>query len=175
MTIEANIRAYLLLAAPGAQVKQAPYEGERPAGDYLTYQIINVLENQNGWKTTYAAGKDTLRTSAVITVSVNAYAPKGYQYLSNAKALGSAWEGRQALTNGGIALAFMQGGGTGNLTGLGDTGFRSRYQCDLMFHADLTHERTRSLIAQWALTGQFSAADGSFVVPSSVDWVRPND
>lgn len=173
MTIEANIRAYLLLAAPGAQVKQAPYEGDRPAGDYLTYQIINVLENQNGWRVDYADGVDTLRTSAVITVSVNAYAPKGYQYLSNAKALGSAWEGRMALKADDIALAFMQGGGTGNLTGLGDTGFRSRYQCDLMFHADLTHERTRSLIDQWALTGQFSAADGSFAVPSSVDWVRP--
>lgn len=174
MTIEANIRAYLLLAAPSAQVKQAPYEGDRPAGDYLTYQIINVLENQNGWKTTYAAGKDTLRTSAVITVSVNAYASKGYQYLSNAKALGSAWEGREALRKDGIALAFMQGGGTNNLTGLGDTGFRSRFQCDLMFHADLTHERTRSLIDEWHLTGEFKAGDG-FVVPSSVDWVRPND
>ena len=174
MTIEANIRAYLLLAAPVAQVKQAPYEGGRKSGDYLTYQIINVLENQNGWKTTYAAGKDTLRTSAVITVSVNAYAAKGYQYLSNAKALGSAWEGREALRKDGIALAFMQGGNTSNLTGLGDTGFRSRYQCDLMFHADLTHERTRSLIAQWALTGEFKVDDAVFV-PSSVDWVRPND
>lgn len=172
MTIEANILSYLKLAAPGAQVKQAPYEGDRPAGNYLTYQIISVLENQNGWKTTYAAGKDTLRTSAVITVSVNAYAPKGYQYLSNAKALGSAWEGREALRKDGIALAFMQGGGTGNLTGLGDTGFRSRYQCDLMFHADLTHERTRSLIDQWALTGVFNTADVD-QVPSSVDWVRP--
>lgn len=172
MTIEANILSYLKLAAPGAQVKQAPYEGDRPAGDYLTYQIINVLENQNGWKTTYAAGKDTLRTSAVITVSVNAYAAKGYQYLSNAKALGSAWEGRMALRKDGIALAFMQGGGTGNLTGLGDTGFRSRYQCDLMFHADLTHERTRSLIDEWALTGVFNTADVD-QVPSSVDWVRP--
>ena len=134
-----------------------------------------MLENQDGWKTTYTAGKDTLRTSAVITVSVNAYAPKGYQYLSNAKALGSAWEGREALRKDGIALAFMQGDNTSNLTGLGDTGFRSRYQCDLMFHADLTHERTRSLIDEWHLKGQFSAADGSFVVPSSVDWVRPND
>lgn len=172
MTIEANIRAYLLLAAPGAQIKQAPYEGDRPAGNYLTYQIINVLENQSGWKTTYAAGKDTLRTSAVITVSVNAYAAKGYQYLSNAKALGSAWEGREALRKDGIALAFMQGGGTSNLTGLGDTGYRSRYQCDLMFHADLTHERTRYLIDEWHLTGEFKAGDG-FVVPSSVDWVRP--
>ena len=173
MTIEASIRAYLLLAAPGAEVKQAPYEeGDRPAGDYLTYKIINVLENQNGWRVDYADGVDTLRTSAVITVSVNAYAPKGYQYLSNAKALGSAWEGRMALKAGDIALSFKEGGGTGNLTGLGDTGFRSRYQCDLMFHADLTHERTRSLIDQWALTGEFKV-DDTVSVPSSVDWVRP--
>lgn len=172
MTIEANIRAYLLLAAPGAQVKQAPYEGDRPAGDYLTYQIINVLENQNGWKTTYAAGKDTRYTSAVITVSVNAYADKGYGYLSNAKALGDVWEARMALRDGDIALAYMQGGGTGNLTGLGDTGFRSRYQCDLMFHADLTHERTRSLIDEWALDGEF-IVDDEETVPSSVDWARP--
>jgi hypothetical protein len=172
MTIEANIRAYLLLAAPGAQVKQAPYEGDRPATPYLTYQIINILENQNGWRIDYAAGKDTLRTSAVLTVSVNAYADKGYQFLSNAKALGSAWEGRTALSADDIALSFMQGGATNNLTGLGDTGFRSRYQCDLMFHADLTHERTRSLIDEWALTGTFRV-DESITVPSSVDWTRP--
>lgn len=172
MTIEANIRAYLLLAAPGAQVKQAPYEGARPATPYLTYQIINVNEQQNGFKATYADGKDTLRTAAVLTVSVNAYADKGYQLLANAKALGSAWEGRTALSNGGLALSFMQGGATNNLTGLGDTGFRSRYQCDLMFHADLTHERTRSLIDEWALTGEFVTGDGD-EVPSSVDWERP--
>jgi hypothetical protein len=164
MTIEANIRAYLLLAAPGTQVKQAPYEGDRPATPYLTYQIISVLENQNGFKSTYAAGKDTVRTSAVLTVSVNAYADKGYQLLANAKALGSAWEGRQALSNGGLALSFMQGGATNNLTGLGDTGFRSRFQCDLMFHADLTHERTRSLIDEWALTGELLVKGGSYVV-----------
>lgn len=173
MTIEANLRTYLLLAAPGAQVKQAPYEGARPDSPYLTYQIISVLENQNGWKVGYAAGVDTLRTAAVLTVSVNSYADKGYQFLSNAKALGSAWEGRMALAADDIALSFMQGGSTNNLTGLGDTGFRSRYQCDLMFHADLTHERTRSLIDQWALTGTFSAADGSFTLPSSAGWVRP--
>jgi hypothetical protein len=172
MTIEANISAYLLLAAPGAEIKQAPYEGKRPATPYLTYQIISVLENQNGYKSTYAAGKDTLRTSAVLTVSVNAYADKGYQLLANAKALGSAWEGRQALSNSGLALSFMQGGATNNLTGLGDTGFRSRFQCDLMFHADLTHERTRSLIDEWALAGRFTVTDGVYV-PSSVDWERP--
>lgn len=172
MTIEANLRAYLLLAAPGAQVKQAPYEGDRPATPYLTYQVISVNEQQNGWRTDYANGKDTLRTSAVLTVSVNAYADKGYQFLSNAKALGSAWEGRTALSADDMALSFMQGGATNNLTGLGDTGFRSRYQCDLMFHADLTHERTRSLIDQWALTGEFVTGDGD-EVPSSVDWVRP--
>jgi len=172
MTIEANIRSYLLLAAPGAQVKQAPYEGDRPNGDYLTYQVISVLEQQNGYKATYAAGVDTLRTSAVLTVSVNAYADKGYQYLANAKALGSAWEGRTALSADDIALAFMQGGASNNLTGLGDTGFRSRWQCDLMFHADLTHERTRALIDQWMLTGKFIVDESQFV-PSSVDWVRP--
>jgi hypothetical protein len=172
MTIEANIRAYLLLAAPGTQVKQAPYEGERPATPYLTYQIIGVLENQNGWSTTYTGGKDTVRTSAVLTVSVNAYTDKGYQALSNAKALGSAWEGRTALSSGGLALSFMQGGATNNLTGLGDTGYRSRYQCDLMFHADLTHERTRSLIDEWALAGRFTVTDGVYV-PSSADWARP--
>lgn len=172
MTIEANLRQYLLLAAPGAEVKRAPYEGSRPDSPYLTFQIINVTENQAGWRVDHAAGIDTLRTSAVLTVSVNAYADKGYQYLANAKALGSAWEGRMALAANDIALTFMQGGATGNLTGLGDTGFRSRWQCDLMFHADLTHERTRSLIDQWALTGEFKV-DETVSVPSSVDWVRP--
>lgn len=172
MTIEANIRQWLLLAAPGAEVKQAPYQGDRPDTPYLTYQIINILEQQNGWRTRSAAGVDTRYTSAVITVSVNAYADKGYQYLSNAKALGDVWEARTALRADDVALSFMQGGNTNNLTGLGDTGFRSRYQCDLMFHADLTHERTRSLINEWHLTGEFRVGDDA-VVPSSVDWVRP--
>jgi hypothetical protein len=172
MTIEANIRAWLLTAAPGLQVKQAPYEGDRPSTPYLTYQIISIVEQQNGWQVDYAAGIDTLRTSAVLTVSVNAYADKGYQYLSNAKALGSSWAGRGALKENDIAMAFMQGGATGNLTGLGDTGFRNRYQCDIMFQVDLTHDRTRDLINEWHLTGQFKV-DDSTVIPSSVDWVRP--
>lgn len=172
MTIEANIRKWLLVAAPGVAVKQAPYEGDRPATPYLTYQVISIAEQQTGWKRTNTAGTDTRYTSAVITVSVNAYADKGYGYLSNAKALGDVWEARMALRDGDIALAYMQGGGTGNLTGLGDTGFRSRYQCDLMFHADLTHERTRSLIDEWALDGEF-IVDDEETVPSSVDWARP--
>lgn len=172
MTIEANIRQWLLLAAPGAQVKQAPYEGDRPAGDYLTYQIINIAEQQNGWRTRHADGIDTRSTAAIITVSVNAYASKGYAYLSNAKALGDVWEARVALLDGDVSLAFMQGGATNNLTGLGDTGYRSRYQCDVMFHADLTHERTRYLINEWALAGQFTVDEG-VTVPSSVDWTRP--
>lgn len=168
MTIEANIRAWLQLAAPGAEVKQAPYDGERPVGDYLTYQIIGVDEQEAGWKVTYADGTDTRYTSAVLTVSVNAYAAKGYALLANAKALGDVWEARGVLKAGDIALAFMQGAATQNLTGLGDTGFRSRYQCDLMFHADLTHERTRYLINEWHMSGVFEPNQ-----PTGIDWVRP--
>lgn len=173
MTIEANIRQWLLLAAPGAAVNQAPYEGPRPTTPYLTYQVNAIAEQQCGWRTLNAAGVDTRYTSAIITVSVNAYADKGYQYLSNAKAQGDQWEARELLRADDIALAYMQGGSTNNLTGLGDTGYRSRYQCDVMFHADLTHARTRYLIDQWILYGSFTAADGSDVVPSSVVWVRP--
>ena len=168
MTIEANIRAWLQLAAPGSDVKQAPYQGERPTGDYLTYQIIAVDEQEAGWKVTYSDGIDTRYTSAVLTVSVNAYAAKGYGLLANAKALGDVWEARLALKADDVALAFMQGGATQNLTALGDTGFRSRWQCDLMFHADLTHERTRYLIDQWHVDGIFNPNQ-----PTSADWVRP--
>lgn len=168
MTIEANIRAWLQLAAPGAEVKQAPYQGERPAGDYLTYQIIAVDEQEAGWKVTYSDGTDTRYTSAVLTVSVNAYVSKGYGVLANAKAMGDVWEARDVLKADDVALAYMQGGATQNLTALGDTGFRSRYQCDLMFHADLTHERTRYLIDSWHVDGIFNPNQ-----PSSVDWVRP--
>jgi len=172
MTIEANIRQWLLLAAPSAQVKQAPYEGPRPDTPYLTYQIIGVSEQGAGWRVDYADGKDIRSTSAVLTVSVNAYSDQGWRYLANAKAMGDVWEARTALLANDVALAYMQGGATNNLTGLGDTGYRSRYQCDLMFHADLTHERTRYLIDQWALDGQFIAGSGE-IVPSSVGWVRP--
>lgn len=170
MTIEANLREFLSVAS-GLDVKQAPYQGARPDAPYLTYQIISVTEQQAGWRVDYADGVDTTHTAAEIAVSVNAYSPKGYGILSKANACGRAWEGRHTLSANGVALSYAQMGQINNLTGMGDTANRSRWQADLFFHADMRNDLTRALINEWQLSGEFTAGDGD-VIQSSVSWLR---
>lgn len=155
MTFEAAIRAFLVLTSGISDVKRAPYRGDRPASPYATYQINTVAPMIDGYKSTYnpTGSIDTRYTSAVMTVSVNAYADYGYRALSQVLASNDWWEARQTLTP--AMMAFQYGGTINTLTALGDTDWRSRYQCDLTFHVDTTHDRIRYLIEQWELTGNW--------------------
>lgn len=150
---EQAIREWLVLTSDVTNVKQAPYRGERPVAPYATYQIIAVAPMANGFKSTYnaATGLDTRFTSAIMTVSVNVYSDQGYSAIAKAHAANDWWEARQILAP--AAMVFAQGGQINNLTALGDTDWRSRWQSDLTFHVDLTQERARYLINQWMITG----------------------
>lgn len=153
---ETAIREWLVLTSGVTNVKQAPYRGQRPDADYATYQINAVAPMANGFKTTYAPATsiDTRHTSAIMTVSVNVYAPDGYAALAKAHAANDWWEARQILSP--ASMVFAQGGQINNLTALGDTDWRSRWQSDLTFHVDLTSDRIRYLIGQWIITGEFT-------------------
>ena len=150
---EAAIKEWLVLTSGVSDVKSAPYRGPRPDSPYATYQINAVAPMANGYKSTYnpTGSIDTRYTSAVMTVSVNVYADYGYRALSGVLAANDWWEARQILAP--AAMVFAQGGQINTLTALGETDWRSRYQCDLTFHVDLTHDRVRYLINQWVLTG----------------------
>jgi len=169
MTFEANILDWMEYTTGLATVKQAPYSGARPASPYGTFQINTVAPLQHGYKVTTIVGEtsftDRRFTQAVITVSANVYADKGYSYLTKALSSNDWWEARMKLLEGDIKLAFQYGSAPINLTGLGDTDFRSRWQSDFTFYADLTHERTRYVISQWDLAGQFGEIQSEITYP----------
>lgn len=151
---EEAIKDWLALIT-GGNIKQAPYTGPRPDSPYFTYQIINVSPMANGYKTTYNAmgSIDTRYTSALMTVSVNAYLDAGYAELSKVLAANDWWEARVILKD--ASMVFAQGSTINNLTALGDTDWRSRYQVDLTMHVDTTHDRVRYLIDQFNITGSW--------------------
>lgn len=159
MTIEANIKAWLAYTT-GLAVLQAPYKGQRPAGDYATYQIIGSVPMVDGFKREIVDGKIRRYTAADITVSLNIYADKGYSIAHNVLSANDWQDARILLKDNDMALAFVSGSSPQNLTGFGDTDFRSRWQTDLLIKADLTHDRTLYLIDALTVSGEFNREDG---------------
>jgi len=158
MTIEANIKDWLEFIT-GLTVLQAPYKGPRPAGDYATYQIISSAPHIHGYDRRLVGGNFRRYTAADITVSVNIYADKGYSIAHNILAAND-WQDARILLADGADLAFASGSAPQNLTGFGDTDFRSRWQTDLLIRADLTHDRTAYLIDSIVIEGDFVREDG---------------
>ena len=163
MTFEANIKSWLELIT-GVTVVQAPYSGSRKTAPYVTFQIINVAPMVDGFRKAFVGSDFRRWTQATITVSVNVYADKGYQTCADILSANDWQDARIALREDDVALAFVQGTPPQNLTGLGDTDYRSRWQTDLTFSADLTHDRTRYIIDQWELAGEWATADGGDVI-----------
>ena len=163
MTLETNIKAWLELIT-GMTVVQAPYSGSRKSAPYMTYQIIGISPMIDGFKKSFVGSDFRRWTQATITVSVNVYADKGYQALADILSANDWQDARIALKDGGVALAFVQGSPPNNLTGLGDTDFRSRWQSDLTMSADLTNDRTRYLIDHMLVSGTWHTADDGDII-----------
>jgi hypothetical protein len=163
MTFEANIKAWLELIT-GYTVVQAPYSGARKVAPYITFQIIGIAPMVDGFKKAFVGADFRRWTQAKITVSVNVYADKGYQKLSDILSANDWQDARIALKDDGVALAFLQGSAPNNLTGLGDSDYRSRWQSDLTMNADLTNDRARYLIDQMMVSGEWATADGGDII-----------
>lgn len=145
----------------GVAVKEAPYGGARIDDDYITYQVMSIEPEQHAYKHKFTQSVGNLYdwtkcASAALRVSLNAYSPDGMAMLNRLAMSGDWWEARQQLISDGDELALLSAGAPTNLTGLGDEGYRSRYQADFNFIVSLADQRTIYSITQWHLTGQFS-------------------
>ena len=168
--IQQSLYDWMTLVNPGVAVKMAPYSGERPAGDYITYQILTIVPMVDGYKHTYTLNAGNLYdwtriNNAEMRVSINAYSPNGIALLNNLQMSNDWWQAKQTLKADGDDIAFVDATGPQNLTGLGDEGYRSRYQMDARFHMTISNTRTKYEIQQWALTGDFGDVESAINYP----------
>lgn len=179
--IDVSIRNWLqftsTLALP--QIKQAPYRGDRPDGDYITYQVMDIIPSRVAFKHAYAQVGDSNQydwsrfTHAEMTVSANCYSPSGQAIIHRVIQSNDWWEARNVLKAQGVDVVYVDSSGVRDLTGIGDESFRSRHQTDLRFNIVLNHQRTIDAIIEWHLTGKFSSGENppSQEVQSNINYV----
>lgn len=164
--IERSLYNWMTTVHPDVTVVQAPFEGPRPASPYLTYQIISVVPESDRYKETVNQAKDTITYfgSASMRVSINAYAPGGYDLLSRLHQSKRHIDSRLALLSDDEDLSLLGAGNIQNLTALGDEAWRSRFQSDFNFLVGIKSDWAFYRIRQWNLTGEWATADRSRVI-----------
>lgn len=145
MTVGANIVTWIQGVIPDANVKKAPYEGERPVGDYITYQII--VNDQELWpklRERVLNANDmideTLSFETSLMVSINAYSPSGAMWLSRLAASRQFESAIYDLRLNDLDLSFSDvPQKPRNLTALGTEGYRDRWQGDFVLNYTVKH------------------------------------
>jgi hypothetical protein len=167
MSIESALTALLKRLTP--VVKQAPYNGPRPTGVYMTFQPMAIIPQRSPMKKrVLQADNETFKETnwfhSELTVSVNAYGPGGYSLLMGLHGLKNYYESRGALAAEGIGQAR-------NLSELGDEAYRTRWQSDVVFHISPITEFDDYRLRQFYVTGQWVSTDDVLnietVAPSS--------
>lgn len=160
MSIESALTALLKRLTP--VVKQAPYNGQRPTGSYITFQPMAIIPQRSPMKKRMLQpdGETFTETDwfhSEMTVSINAYGPKGYSLLMGLHGLKQYYEARGALSAEGMALITI--GQARNLSELGDEAYRTRWQSDVIFHISPMTQFDDYRLRQFYVTGQWVSTD----------------
>jgi hypothetical protein len=146
-------------------VIRANQNGPRPTEPYATYQIISETQADfSYWDPTTAGGDDVTSTfivPAMLMVSVDVFAPDGLDKLS---ALGQSKNLVSIRNLFGPGIVLRRKRETRDLTELGDTRWRPRYQADFDFarYNELTEGNKR--IIDIELTGKIENDDVEVIV-----------
>ena len=156
MSIESALTALLKRLTP--VVKQAPYNGQRPTGVYMTFQPMAIIPQRSPMKKrVLQADNETFTESnwfhSEITVSVNAYGPGGHSLLMGLHGLKQYSDARIALADEGMALITI--GQARNLSELGDEAYRTRWQSDVVFHISPMTQFDDYRLRQFYVSGQW--------------------
>lgn len=160
MSIETALTALLKRLTP--VVNQAPYNGKRPTGVYMTFQPMAIIPQRSPMKKrVLQADNETFTETnwfhSELTVSVNAYGPGGYSLLMGLHGLKQYREARGALAGEGMALITI--GQARNLSELGDEAYRTRWQSDVVFHISPMTQFDDYILRQFYASGQWVSTD----------------
>lgn len=160
MSIESALLSLLKRLTP--VVKQAPYNGNRPTGVYMTFQPMTIVPQRSPMtrRVLQPDGETFTETNwfhSELTVSVNAHGPGGYNLLMGLHGLKNYYEARGALKADGMALITV--GMPRNLSELGDEAYRTRWQADATFHISPMTEFDDYRLRQFHITGQWISTD----------------
>jgi hypothetical protein len=147
-------------------VIRANQNGPRPTEPYATYQIISVNPADFAYWTKVALGVDddietTYRTPAMVMVSVDMYASDGITKLAELGQSKYLYNIRNIFTPSDIVLRNKRD--TRDLTDLGDTRWRPRYQADFDFAWYNTITEINQLILEMELHGKIETDDVSVI------------
>lgn len=165
MSIESALASLLTRLTP--VVKQAPYNGQRPTGSYMTFQPMAIIPQRSPMKKRVLqpdgeAFTETDWFHSEMTVSVNAYGPGGYSLLMGLHGLKQYYEARGALSAEGMALITI--GQARNLSELGDEAYRTRWQSDVIFHISPMTQFDDYRLRQFYVSGQWISPDDTITI-----------
>ena len=145
-------------------------EGPRATGDYAIYKIISSRTAHWPIETRedFGSDDDVLRKFDYyrpFLVSIHVFALDGYDVLDNLANSNDDYRNRQILTNGaGIELVGLRGE-TQDLTGLGDTEHKQRYQATFEFrHFKRGTERNQKIL-EMQVSGEIGGQDDTAYYP----------
>ena len=160
MSIESALTALLKRLTP--VVKQAPYNGQRPTGVYMTFQPMAIIPQRSPMKKRVAKPDGEMFTESnwfhsELTVSVNAYGPGGYSLLVGLHGMKQYRDARVALAAEGMSLITI--GQARNLSELGDEAYRTRWQSDVTFHISPMTQFDDYRLRQFYASGEWVSTD----------------
>lgn len=160
MSIETALTALLKRLTP--VVNQAPYNGKRPTGVYMTFQPMAIIPQRSPMKKRVSQADNETFTEtnwfhSELTVSVNAYGPGGYSLLMGLHGMKQHREARVTLAEEGIAMITI--GQARNLSELGDEAYRTRWQSDVVFHISPMTQFDDYILRQFYASGEWVSTD----------------
>ncbi len=141
----------------GTPVIREEQNGPRPKVEYLSYKVLDWTESDfDGFdKSDIDGDDDNLAVDYYnrnrVTVSVNAYSENGREMLSRVSKSKKKWEVRRELLND--KVSHIRTGTIRDLTFLGDTRFRRRFQVDYTFLVWVDYLEIRPRVKEIELTG----------------------
>jgi hypothetical protein len=122
--------------------------GQMPSDSFVTFGIIACVPTDYSAESKEKVNKETanktVSTRYTVTISVNAFSNDGYLYLDRLVKSPLLESVRGIFKQNDISLIGC--GGFKDLTFLGDTTFRPRFQADFSFHMFMDTEETIDLI-----------------------------
>lgn len=158
----------------GLEAYQAPLRSdrERPNTDYVTFQMINIQLPEFNLVNAEVKDADfitkTVRSDAEVTLSLNVWKAYGYEDLMKLNHSADFWESRNILNQGNAAI--NQLGNPQDLTGLGDTNWRDRWQMDITFFISFENEFDWHRLKQWEIHGEFMRVDDTGLIESIIKY-----
>ena len=168
MSIEKNLMNWMKRNVIGASTFiQLPFDGDRPKADYMAFQVMSLVPEQHSFDTVRTLKStglidETKRFNATLTVSINAFSYKGYEWLNRLHASAEDWQSRELLRADGVDMSLAGLVSTRNLTGLGDEKSRPRHQGDFRFYITTNNTFEIHRLSEFIITGRWVKDDVLF-------------